>query len=192
MTRASACILSLTFAVLAGIVWAWWPDLAMALALEQSPLAWLQSTLLIACACAAGMRAMAGTGQTRWCTLALLLVLAALDERFMLHEQLQEFIVYRWFDGAPQGGRWAAALTLLYGAVGLMAIAWLRASVSRPAWRWVLAALSVGLSAIGFDVAFDSVTMQVYEEVLEVSAEALLLCGLFREAGRPACPRCSA
>lgn len=198
MMRSSVVIIFISTAIATGIVYMWWPHLAVAVALEDSPVAWLQSSLLVACACAAGFRAMVALpaepakhlrGPLPWVLLALLLILAALDERFMLHERIQEFILFEIFDGNPALKRLTQAVMLVYAVAGLAVILWLRGAMTAPAWRWCRAGIAVGFAAIAMDLAFDSVTLQVFEELLEVAAVTLFLCGLFREVDTQACQR---
>ena len=198
MARSSVLILFISTAIATGIVYVWWPNLAVALALEESPVAWLQSSLLVAGACAAGFRAMLAQpaepakkihGPLPWVVFSLLLVLAALDERFMFHERVQEFILFEILGGDPALKRLTQAVILVYAVVGLGAMLWLRSAMTAPAWRWCRAGIAMGFAAVAMDVAFDSVTWQILEEFLEVAAETLFLCGLFREAGTLACRR---
>jgi len=191
MTRSSILILSISTAITAGIVYAWSPHLAQALALEESPIAWLQSSLLVACACAAGFRAMMTPpaeavqklrGPLPWAALALLLVLAALDERFMFHERVQDFILFELLGGDPSLKRLSQAAILAYAVAGVGVVLWLRQAMSAPAWRWCRAGIAVGFAGIAMDATFDSVSVQVFEELLEAGAETLFLCGLFMEA----------
>lgn len=188
MPRSSAVILSLSLAVLGAIVWSWWPDVAAALALENSPFAWLQSSLLVACASVAGVLVLhrePAEGRWLWLLLSLLLVVAALDERFMGHERLQEHVFYGLLDGNP-ALRWMPSLLMLFVAgAGLALLLALRRHMSPETWCWCRMGLGLGLVAIVLDVTVDSVSVQILEELLEALAEALFLCGLFREAGRP-------
>lgn len=198
MPRSSIFILFISLAITAGIIYVWRPNLAVALALEESPIAWLQSSLLVACACAAGFRAMlAPAGEPAknpraplpWVVFSLLLIVAALDERFMLHERVQEFILFEVLDGDPALKRLTQVVTLAYALAGVGVMLWLRKAMAAPAWRWCRAGIAVGIAAVVMDVAFDSITLQIFEELLEVVALTLFLCGLFREAGTRACRR---
>lgn len=198
MTRSTILILSISSAILATIVYAWWPNLVVALALEDSPFAWLQSSLLVASASAAGIRALlsfpAGSSQMSraplpWAMLSLLLVFAALDERFMLHERIQEFLFFEILRGEPASRRWTQTLMVVYSLAGIGAFLWLRQAMVKPAWRWCRAGIVLGMAAIALDVVIDSVTVQIFEELLETTAETLFLSGLFREAGTLACRR---
>lgn len=198
MIRSCVLIFFISMAITAAIVYVWWPNLAVALALEESPIAWLQSSLLVACACAAGFRAIIATpseatrkfsGSLPWVVLSLLLILAALDERFMLHERIQDFILFEFFDNNLEFKRLTQTVILGYALVGLGVVFWLRGSMTAPAWRWGRAGIAVGFASIGMDVAFDSVALQGLEELLEVVAVTLFLCSLFMEAGTLACRR---
>lgn len=198
MTRSCVLIFFISAVIAAGVVYAWWPNLAVALALEDSPVAWLQSSLLVACACAAGFRAMLvpttepvnkPRGSLPWVMLSFSLILAALDERFMFHERVQELILFEVLDGNSTFRRLTQMAILVYALVGVGVMLWLRKVMTVPAWRWCGSGIVVGFAAVAMDVAFDSVTLQIFEELLEVVAVTLFLCGLFREAGTQACRR---
>jgi hypothetical protein len=182
-------VLGLNLAVTAGIGTAWHPDLHFALATENAPLAWQQGMLLVACASVSGLLAQnaarADTGRERWFWggLALCLLFAALDERFMFHEQMQDFLFYTVADAAPAARPWIHALSAVYACAGLVLLFFLRKMASRAAWRWFWPAVACGLAAIALDIRYDDIGMQLYEELLETLSSTLFLCGLFREAG---------
>lgn len=199
MDRTSWVIGLTTGAVLTGMVVAWWPDVTFALALENSPLAWLQSSLLVAAASVAGVRALVAAAQGaaapegrpwRWGVIALLLLGAALDERFMGHERIQEWVFYDLLNGQPAFHQVPQTLTALYGLVGLWVLGWMRRVMDPSAWRACRAAVVLGLLAILLDLTFDTVRIQLFEELLETAAETAFLCGLFREVGSSVCRRC--
>ncbi|MDR2112003.1 MAG: hypothetical protein LBQ62_02705 [Candidatus Accumulibacter sp.] len=186
-----ALVLGLSGAVAAGIGVAWHPDLLFAFATEDAPLAWQQGMLLVASASVCGLRAQ-GAAQKRqgsaswfWGVLALCLLLAALDERFMFHEQMQDYLFYTVADAAPAARPWIHALLALYAGVGLALLFFLRRLASRAAWRWFWPAITSGLAAIALDIRYDTIGMQLYEELLETLSSTLFLCGLFREAAPP-------
>ncbi len=191
MHPSNLAICSIVTAVIAAICYAWWPDLGLALAAELAPLAWLQACLLVACAVAAGLRAAMDRGRSAaaWTVLAMLLVAAALDERFMGHEQLQDWLADGIASGWPDGTRLVQGVTAGYGIAGVALLVWLRRAASAPAWLWCRFAIIVGLVAIGFDLAFDAIGPQIIEELLEAVAETLMLCGLFTEARMRASPQ---
>jgi hypothetical protein len=111
------------------------------------------------------------------------LLLAALDERFMFHEQMQDYLFYTVADAAPAARPWIHALLALYACAGLALLFFLRKLASRAAWRWFWPAIACGLAAIALDIRYDTIKMQLYEELLETLSSTLFLCGLFREAG---------
>ncbi|MDR3157741.1 MAG: hypothetical protein LBU11_01760 [Zoogloeaceae bacterium] len=192
--RAPGCVvpylvLGLNLAVTVGIGVAWRPDLLFAFAAEDAPLAWQQGMLLVACASMSGLLAQnaarADTGRARWFwgALALCLFFAALDERFMFHEQMQDFLFYTVADAAPAARSWIHALLAVYACAGLVLLFFLKRMASRAAWRWFWPAIACGLAAIALDIRYDDIGMQLYEELLETLSSTLFLCGLFREAG---------
>lgn len=186
LTLIPTLILSLSSALLAIVAWRWWPDLGLGLAAERAPLGWLQSNWLIACATAASLRTVLPGGTRIWTVMGGLIFLAALDERFMIHEQLQEGIA----DGllasvviadARLAERLAQGLTAVYAIAGLLAAMWLRKAANPAPWAWMRAGIVVGIVAIGLDLASDELGLQVIEEVIEFAAETLMLCGLVTE-----------
>jgi hypothetical protein len=192
LSRGRILILSVSVLILSGIVYALWPNIIVATSLEQSPLAWLQSSLLVACASATGLRALFDASpkpsrddraQQAWLILSLLLIVAALDERFMFHERVQELLFYDFLNGNPKLKHWTQMLTVAYTFAGIGAYFWLRRALVWQAWRWCRAGIALGLLAISIDIVVDSLTVQVIEELLEAMAETLLLCSLFTEVG---------
>lgn len=181
-------IFTINLAVLAGIVFGSWPDLAFSLALENSPLAWQQSSLLIASATVASLIATATSTNYRdqgiWIITAGLLVLAALDERFMGHERIQEFLFFECLGGNPVWQTWTDGITVAYGIAGLAILTKLWKTLCPEARKLCIVGLLIGLAAIALDVAFDSIAIQMIEESLEVLAETSFLCGLFREVDK--------
>ena len=181
--------LALSFSVIAWMGWRWWPHWGLAFAVEDAPLAWWQAALLGANASAAGalacVHAAVGSRSSaarRWTLLTFGLVFAALDERFMAHEVVQDGLQFDL--GLPQ--HWAQGVILIYalGGAALLKAAWIESSSSLR--RWTVAALLAGGAAIGLDLAFDTIAMQITEELLEALAETLLLAGLFSELGSAA------
>lgn len=183
MRRLQAATLTVCALLFIGVVVAGWPDLVFALALEHSPLAWFQTMLLVACATAAALCAtVQGTGQgSGWTGVSLLLLAAALDDRFMGHEAVQAAMAVRG-GGSPAVVRTSQLLTLLYIPVGAGAVLWLRRVMDPRAWRWCTGALGVGVVALAMDAAFTAAGPQVIEETLEYVAESLMLTSLLSEA----------
>ncbi len=166
------------------ICYFWWPHLGLGLAAELAPLAWLQACLLVSCAVAAGFRSALDVGHNavRWAVLALLFVGAALDERFMGHERIQDWLADGVAAGWPGGMRLVQGVTVVYAIAGFALLTWLRRTVSLSARPWCRAGILVGIVAIAMDLAFDAIGPQIVEELLEAVAETLMLCGLFTEA----------
>ncbi|MDR7269055.1 hypothetical protein J2X20_001684 [Pelomonas saccharophila] len=182
----------MSLSVIAWMGWHWWPHWGLAFAAEDAPLAWWQAALLVANATAAAAlacvhAAMGGRQRAvRWWTLlALGMVFAALDERFMAHEAVQDWLQFDL--GWPR--RWAQGVILVYALGGLALLRAVWAEGSATLRRWAIAALAAGAAAIALDLAFDTIAMQIVEEGLEALAETLLLAGLFSELGSAASPR---
>jgi hypothetical protein len=182
-------VLAISFSVVAWMGWRWWPHWGLAFAVEDAPLGWWQTVLLGANATAAGALACVhaavgsrASAARRWTLLAIAMVFATLDERFMAHEAVQDWLQFDL--GLPRA--WAQGVILVYGLGGLMLLrtVWLESSAALR--RWTVAALLGGGAAIALDLAFDSIAMQIVEEGLEALAETLLLAGLFSELGSAA------
>lgn len=124
----------------------------------------------------------AGRSAVYWAVLTMLLIAAALDERFMGHERIQDWLAEGVAAGWSGGVRLVQGLTAVYAMAGLALLAWLRHTVIASAWLWCRAAILVGTVALGLDLAFDAIGPQIFEELLEAVAETLMLCGLFTEA----------
>jgi hypothetical protein len=190
----SRTILAISVGVLLAIALLWWPELSFGIGAENAPLGWLQSNWLMACATAAGIRATlcpnkadSSRSAFGWSMLAAALFVAALDERFMFHEQIQDILADvltgdRFGVDPRRAERWVQGLTVSYALVGLGAAGWLRRVAAPSAWRWMRAAILVGIVAVLTDIASDAMGFQIIEEVLEFAAETLMLCGLVMEA----------
>lgn len=178
-------MLGVSAAVVAWIGWRWWPHWGLAFAAEDAPLAWWQAALLVANATAAGALATvhgavgARRAAVTWGLLAVGLVLAALDERFMAHEAVQDWLQV----DLGLSRRLAQGVILVYALGGLVLLHAVWTLGSHTLKRWTIAALLAGTAAIGLDLAFDTIAMQIVEEGLEALAETLLLAGLFSELG---------
>lgn len=182
-------VLAISFGVIAWMGWRWWPHWGLAFAVEDAPLAWWQAALLMANASAAAALACvhAAFGSRRsavrsWTLLAIALVGAALDERFMAHEAVQDALQFDL--GLPRS--WAQGVIVVYGLGGLALLRMVWTESSSALRGWTVAALLAGGTAIGLDLAFDSIATQIVEELLEAGAETLLLAGLFSELGSAA------
>lgn len=189
----SRIILAITGVAVLTIAWLWWPDLSFGIGAENAPLGWLQSNWLIACATTAGIRATQSSDRAGsphfyrgWAVLSAAIFVAALDERFMFHEQLQDALANFLMEGdigaaLDHTERWTQGLTACYALAGLGSAAWLYRSAAPGAWRWMRAAILVGIVAIGMDLSSDAMGPQIIEEMLEFAAESLMLCGLVKE-----------
>jgi hypothetical protein len=184
--------LAVSFGVIAWMGWHWWPHWGLAFAVEDAPLAWWQAALLVANASIAGALACvhAGCGDRRaavrwWTLLALGMLFAALDERFMAHEAVQDWLEYDL--GWPRRAAQSVILAYALGGLVLLHVVWTEGS---PALRrWTVATLVTGAAAIALDLAFDTIALQIAEEGLEALAETLLLAGLISELGSAASRR---
>lgn len=174
-----APIITTVLLISLGIIWAEYPFLARAIAFETSPIAWLQSSLLVACSILSYVVATADlTKRHVWYLVSGLLLIAALDERFMFHEHAANWMLYHWFHGdSVSMGRIGSLPMLGYPITGLLIVTWIWQTI-RPARFWIIAALCIGIVAIGLDIATDNMDAQIVEELLEVVAETLFFCAL--------------
>lgn len=164
------------------LIWIAWTGGEEALALEHSHLAWLQSMMLIACAVTSANIAMLHRKhQLFWYILSSLLLFCALDERFMWHEHIQEYIYFQYLEPSAISIRWIQATTLVYAIGGVIVLTKLKLVSHLSTFRWLGTSVLIGCAAVVLDVLFDSLRIQAYEEILEYVAEVLFLNGLINE-----------
>jgi hypothetical protein len=174
-------VLGVIAVVTSAIVVGDWPFLERAIALEDAPIAWLQSTLLAASAVACLQHSVVTTARrSRWCLVAAALFALALDERFMGHERLKEWIWLELFDAdSLRAGRWPDLPILLYAIGGVASVTWIVREIRDRYSRCLLwAAIGCGTVALIIDVSSQTIALQIVEELLEVLAESLFLIGL--------------
>jgi hypothetical protein len=180
--RVAASIIAIVGLMLGGIIWLEYPYLARAIAFEDSPIAWLQTSALVAsatmCLSLATVDAKNGRGGSVWYLTAGLLLVAAIDERFMLHETTARWMLRHFFGGdVTRMGRIGSLPMIGYPIVGALLFAWIWRTARCARW-WMLAAILVGAIAITLDIATDAMTEQIMEELCELLAETLFLCTL--------------
>lgn len=186
----AAALLAIVAAVTLVIILAEWPWIERAIALEDAPIAWFQSTLIAASAVVSLCHATLDRGRPRtWYVVAAALFMLAIDERFMGHERLKEWIWVQMFDGdVNRAGRWPDVPILFYAIGGAATVAWIaRAVRSRFAARLIWSAITVGTVALVMDVTSQSIALQIWEELLELLAEALFFIGLLTALASAAC-----
>ncbi len=194
--RFVAALMALAVLAPAALFAAQYPKWWLWIALEQTPMTWLQSVLLVLAAGAAALVAVAGRarGWSRWqrlpyAALSLGLAALALDERFAIHERVRDRLL------APRDVRipglsWVAPgdfLMLLVAVAGLVVLPLLLRVLRHDRLALVLLCLGVGIAAIavGLD-SIDPATMpldveraeQTAEECLELLADCLLLAAI--------------
>jgi hypothetical protein len=152
--------------------WPWWEYAFLS---DDSPLAWLSSALLFANAAVAlmltVMRLLPGS---LGALVTMALSFLATDEQFLLHERWQETV----------GGVLAFVPTILVGVGGVACLLWLRAVIrSRAALVLLACGVAVGIVGLWIDLGSPPSFLSRTEELYEVLAETLFLCGLL-EAGR--------
>jgi hypothetical protein len=174
-------ILAVVTLVAAAIVLSDWPFVERAIALEDAPIAWLQTSLIAASAVVCLCRAIIhGDRRAGWYVVAAALFALALDERFMGHEQLKEWIWLNVFDGdRARMGHWGDAPVVLYGVGGAAVVLWMMRRGARGYPALLLwAAIAVAGCAIALDVVATSIWSQIWEELLELLAETLFFVSL--------------
>lgn len=165
----TAAVVTAVVSVLILAIWMAWPLWDYALFSDDSPVSWLSSALLAANAAVALVAAF-GTGASRpFGFVAVALAAMATDEEFHLHERLQE-----------THGEWlAAGFGVLLVTGGLASVYALRRRVpSRVARTFFLVAVAAGATAVAVDLGAAGAGWAMTEELWEVAAETLWLCGL--------------
>lgn len=173
--------------IFTAIVWLHWPWLEQAVAVEEAPIAWLQSSMIWSCASLSLLLATVERSRLRgWSLVAVGLAGAALDERFMGHERLKDWILFRFYGGDMDAmGHLGDLPILVYGIGGVLVLTWLIRSPALPRFagrRWMVAAVLAGFVALGLDLASNDLFVQVFEEGFELLAETLFACALLRHA----------
>ena len=172
-------------AIFVAIVALYWPWVEQAIAVEEAPVAWLQSSMLWSAATLSLLLSFADRDRARgWALAAVGLLAAALDERFMGHERIKDWMLFRFYAGDVSSMGHAGDLPMLVYVVGGAALlAWLRSGAPRFfGMRWLIAAVCVGTAGVALDIASTELRIQVIEEGCELIAETLFVCGLLRHA----------
>jgi len=145
---------------------------------EEAPIAWLQSTVLAAGAVGCLAHGLIGSrGTLGWSLSAMGLFALALDERFMGHERLKEWIWLEIFDGDVRRlWIWGDLPILIDGSIALAAAVWIvRQTRSRAAAVFLAIAAGLGAVAVVMDLATTSLSVQMWEELIELAAESCFL-----------------
>jgi hypothetical protein len=174
-------VLIVIAAVTAAITWLNWPWLELAFGVEDAPIAWLQSSVLAGSAVGCLAHALTRSrGTPGWSMSAVGLVALALDERFMGHERLKEWIWIEVFDGDVQRlWIWGDLPLLVSGAIGLAVAIWIvRQTRDRYATILMVTGVSIAGAALAMDLASRSLWLQVWEKLLELTAESCFLAAV--------------
>lgn len=185
-----------------GLVALQWPRFWVSIALEQTPMTWLQSVVLVLCAALTAELAATAyiTGGRRPALVPGLLACGfaflALDERFALHERLRDAVL------APAGIRlpllsWMAPGDFVLLGYALAGLALLPAALrtvpgDRQGRRLFLAGVTLSALAVAADtVDVKSLPLAVerleqsVEELVELAGGILLLLALLRRRLAP-------
>lgn len=166
--------------VVAAGLWLYAPVWELALRSDKSPVAWLSSAQLWAASLLALRLGAEGALPKRWSAwLGLSMAALALDEQFLLHERWK-FGCYEWLLACGHHA-WLRELPMpAVAVVGACSVAGLYRLLAGQALARSLfvAALAVGLVAIGIDQLPVPPALGLWEEAFEVGAEALFLAAL--------------
>jgi hypothetical protein len=154
----------------------WWEYAFLS---DDSPVSWLSSALLGACAAVALSLTLDRSLQPAFgSALTGALVVMALDEQFMLHEWFKYgYAATASTDGAAGAFGNAPALAVCVGGLA-MALWFAWRGPSRTAGRLMLAAVAVGVFSLWVDLGRPPAILMRTEEAYEVLAESLALCAL--------------
>lgn len=152
---------------------------------DQSPASWLSSAQLLGVFFLSLRLGQDGTlprGLSYLLSAGMLVL--ALDENFMLHEQWK-YGCAAWLLACKYG--WVRELPILaVGTIGFLAVVLLMRKIPERLPRAVLSSgLAIGLLAIFVDLTELPKYALPFEEVLEVISEALFLGGLLISGGNP-------
>ncbi|WP_256758716.1 hypothetical protein [Cohnella sp. WQ 127256] len=138
-----------------------WPQYWRFVAAETTPLAWLESVLLVLIAGVSGLiayvEALSGKSTRKvilgWVVVAIGFAWLAVDERFALHERIRDqFLKPTGFKLLPwmEAGDW---LIPLYMISGLIALRWLwqLIGMNRSARLFLVTAILISVCAVGMD-----------------------------------------
>ena len=176
--------------------WAYMPWWELAFRSDASPVSWLSSALLFACAALAlqiGAQGGLTRGLSSWLVVSMLTM--ALDERFMFHEYWK-YHCAEWISwcGRPSAGHvdgLGDAPMALVGCVGIATLAVLYRAIDSAVVRGqMMAAVGVGVVlALGTHFGHASGLLPAwfgrFEEVFEVFAVSLFLCALIEVPAKP-------
>lgn len=173
--RPAVAYLAVALSFVLTAAWLAWPMPEVAFRSDRSTVSWLSSAQLWATLVIAVRLASDGVLSRRLCTwLAGAMAWLAFDEQFMLHELWK----YRCIDWTPLcQASWVTELpTLLVGLLGILTGGILHRALPDTRSRIMLwAAIGCGMFGLAVDQAGAPLQLALYEEALEVLAEALLL-----------------
>ena len=161
----------------------YWPEPEVAFRSDQSPVSWLSSALLLSIA-VLSIRQVTDRGLPRllavWLGLAIFVL--ALDEQFMFHEQWK-YGCPAWLEACRHD--WVKEMpTLLLGIVGLVTAGGLHWALPPGRARLMLwLALATGILALKIDLLGGNTILAIYEEGLEVLAEAFFAADMLGLSG---------
>lgn len=194
---------SRTIVVLSGVglfialsAWAYMPWWELAFRSDKSPVSWLSSSLLFACAALAlQSRAQRGLSLSlsSWLTVSMLAL--ALDEQFLFHEywkyHCSEWLSLCALPSLAYVDLLGDAPMVLVGCIGIATGFILSREIDTPiARKLILAAIIFGVvlalgTHFGHAIGLLPAWFNRYEEVFEVLSETLFLCALLEIRAKP-------
>jgi hypothetical protein len=143
---------------------------------ESSVGTWVSGVLLIFSAAFSLIIALQRSNRF-WYFITSFFIVLALDERFMFHEQIKEFILFG--HRSQQVSVWVLEMPVLAGAfVGLLVSISLWSFFSKQSRIYLAAAVVSGTISVSMDVL---ATGALWEELLKLSAELLITFALMNE-----------
>jgi hypothetical protein len=188
MLRTGSILAGVTLFILLSI-WAYLPWWELALRSDKSPVSWLSSTLLFACAALAlQLGAQGGLSKIFSVLLTFAMLLLSLDEQFQFHEYWK-YHCADWVSwcGYPVQGHidWLGDSPMaLVGFIGLTTFVMLYRRIhTTVAKNLIIASITVGVvlalgTHFGHAVGLLPAWFNRFEEVFEVFSESLFLCAL--------------
>jgi hypothetical protein len=150
----------------------------MVLAGESSTGTWMSGVLLVVSASAALMLGMKKE-KVVWFVIATFFLILALDERFMFHEKLKEYIIFS--RSTPKPSKLLYELPVIVGAfAGIVIVFLLWKNMNGPGRLILLCATVLGISSVVMDIMATGV---FWEECFKLLGELLVSCTLLKMAG---------
>lgn len=175
--REAILLIILLFLVVPGIsIYVHFPYLAKAVSGELSAGTWMSGTLLVISASISlchGLRC----GWYPWLIISAFFFILAIDERFMLHEQIKERLIFKWH--MESFGIVVYEIPVIAGAFVGIAISFLLWRHLQQSLRvWLVTAIVLGTGSVIFDIFRVGVLV---EDLFKLFAELIITCTLLAQ-----------